>query len=174
MNAEELLRSRIRDVPDFPQPGIVFKDITPLLGDPETLRLACERMADPFRGQGVDLVLGVESRGFIFGPPVALALGTGFTIARKRGKLPWKTVEASYELEYGAEHIEMHSDSIRKGQRVLLVDDVIATGGTATATARLAASMGAEVVGGSFLLELAALDGRKALDPLPVHVVLTY
>ena len=174
MTAEELLRSRIRDVPDFPRPGIVFKDITPLLADPETLRLACERMADPFRGQSVDLVLGVESRGFIFGPPVALALGTGFTIARKRGKLPWHTIEASYELEYGVEHIEMHSDAIRKGQRVLLIDDVIATGGTATATARLAASMGGEVVGSSFLLELAALDGRKALDPLPVYAVLAY
>ena len=174
MNADELLRSRIRDVPDFPKPGIVYKDITPLLGDPETLRLACERMADPFRGVGIDVVLGVESRGFIFGPPVALALGTGFAIARKRGKLPWNTVEASYELEYGTEHIEMHKDAIRKGQRVLLIDDVIATGGTATATARLAASMGAEVVGSSFLLELAALDGRKALDPLPVHVVLTF
>ncbi len=174
MTAEELLRSRIRDVPDFPQPGIVFKDITPLLGDPATLRLACERMADPFRGQGVDLVLGVESRGFIFGPPVALALGTGFTIARKPGKLPGESVATSYELEYGVEQIEMHSDAIRKGQRVLLIDDVIATGGTAAATARLAASMGAEVVGSSFLLELAALDGRKALDPLAVHVVLTY
>lgn len=174
MNPDELLRSRIRDVIDFPRPGIVFKDITPLLADAEALRVACEQMAEPFRGSAVDLVLGVESRGFIFGPPVALALGTGFAIARKRGKLPWNTVEASYELEYGVEHIEMHRDAVHPGQRVLLIDDVIATGGTAAATARLAASMGADVIGGSFLLELAALDGRKALDPLPVHVVLTY
>ncbi len=174
MNSDEFLRSRIRDVPDFPKPGIVFKDITPLLQDAEALRLACARMADPFRGKGIDVVLGVESRGFIFGPPVALALGTGFAIARKRGKLPWETVTESYELEYGVEQIEMHRDAVETDQRVLLIDDVIATGGTAAATARLVESMGAEVVGSSFLLELAALDGRKALDPLPVHAVLRY
>ena len=161
-------------MPDFPKPGIVFKDITPLLQDAETLRLACERMADPFRRAQVDLVVGVESRGFIFGPPVALALGTGFAIARKRGKLPWDTVQATYELEYGVEHIEMHRDAIADGQRVLLIDDVIATGGTAAATARLVTSMGGEVIGSSFLLELAGLDGRKALDPLPVYSVLSY
>ena len=174
MNSDEFLRSRIRDVPDFPKPGIVFKDITPLLQDAEALRLACARMADPFRGKGIEVVLGVESRGFIFGPPVALALGTGFAIARKRGKLPWETVTESYELEYGVEQIEMHRDAVETDQRVLLIDDVIATGGTAAATARLVESMGAEVVGSSFLLELAALDGRKALDPLPVHAVLRY
>ncbi len=174
MTPEELLRSKIRDVPDFPKPGVVFKDITPLLQDPTTLRLACERMADPFRVAGVDLVLGVESRGFIFGPPVALALGTGFSIARKRGKLPWETIQESYELEYGIEHIEMHRDAVADGGRVLLIDDVIATGGTAAATARLVQSMGAEVIGSSFLIELAFLDGRKALNPIPVHAVLSY
>ena len=174
MTPEELLRSKIRDVPDFPKPGIVFKDITPLLQDADALRLACERMADPFRRARVDVVLGVESRGFIFGPPVALALGTGFAIARKNGKLPWETVRESFELEYGVEQIEMHRDAIAAEQRVLLIDDVIATGGTAAATARLVTSMGGQVIGGSFLLELAALEGRKVLDPLPVHVVLAY
>jgi len=174
MTPEKLLRSYIRDVPDFPKPGIVFKDITPLLREPEALRLACTGMADPFRDGNVDLVLGVESRGFIFGPPVALELGVGFSIARKRGKLPWETVSESYELEYGAEQIEMHRDAVSPGQRVLLVDDVIATGGTAAATARLVASMGGRVVGSSFLLELSFLEGRKALDPLPVHSVLIF
>ena len=174
MTADQLLRSRIRDVPDFPKEGIIFKDITPLLQDPEALRLACRQMADPFRGGGIDVVVGVESRGFIFGPPVALELGTGFVIARKRGKLPWETVTESYELEYGVEHIEMHRDAIREGDRVLLVDDVIATGGTAAATARLIDGMGGSVVGSSFLIELSFLEGRKALDPLPVHAVLSF
>ncbi len=174
MTADQLLRSRIRDVPDFPKEGIIFKDITPLLQDPEALRLACRQMADPFRGGGIDVVVGVESRGFIFGPPVALELGTGFVIARKRGKLPWETVTESYELEYGVEHIEMHRDAIREGDRVLLVDDVIATGGTAAATARLIDGMGGRVVSSSFLIELSFLEGRKALDPLPVHAVLSF
>ena len=174
MTPDQLLRSRIRDVPDFPQEGIIFKDITPLLQDAETLRLACRQMADPFRGGGIDVVVGVESRGFIFGPTVALELGTGFVIARKRGKLPWQTVVESFELEYGVEHIEMHSDAVREGERVLLVDDVIATGGTAAATARLVEGMGGRVVGSSFLIELGFLEGRKVLDPLPVHAVLAY
>jgi adenine phosphoribosyltransferase len=174
MTPDELLRSHIRDVPDFPKPGVVFKDITPLLRHPEALRLACTRMSDPFRGGNIDLVVGVESRGFIFGPPVALELGVGFSIARKRGKLPWETVSERFELEYGTEEIEMHRDAVSSGQRVLLVDDVIATGGTAAATARLVESMGGRVVGSSFLLELAFLEGRKVLDPLPVHAVLTF
>lgn len=174
MTTDELLRSRIRDVADFPKPGIVYKDITPLLRDAEALRLACGRMADPFRGHQVDLVVGVESRGFIFGPPVALELGVGFAIARKQGKLPWETVSERFELEYGVEEIEMHRDAVDDGQRVLLIDDVIATGGTAAATARLVESMGARVVGSSFLIELAFLEGRKVLDPLPVHAVLSF
>ena len=174
MTPEALLLSKIRDVPDFPKQGIVFKDITPLLRDPETLRLACRLMADPFRGGPVDLVVGVESRGFIFGPPVALELGVGFAIARKPGKLPWKTVTESYELEYGTEQIEMHQDAIGAARNVLLIDDVIATGGTAAATARLVESMGGNVLGSSFLIELSFLDGRKMLDPISAHTVLTY
>ncbi len=112
MNPHQLLREKIRDVPDFPKPGIVFRDITPLLQDPEALRIACELLGEPFKGRGIDMVVGVESRGFIFGPPVALQLGAGFAIARKAGKLPWDTVSESFELEYGVEQIEMHRDAV--------------------------------------------------------------
>ena len=168
------LLARIRDVPDFPRPGIVFKDITPLLQDAHALRLACDLLVEPFRAAKVDLVVGVESRGFIFGPPVALALGAGFAIARKTGKLPWQTVRASYALEYGDATIEMHRDSVRQGQRVLLIDDVIATGGTAAATARLVREQGGTVIGAAFLIELSFLDGRRALDGVPVEAVLRF
>lgn len=174
MTPDELLRSRIRDVPDFPKPGIVFKDITPLLHDREALRLACDRLADPFRARGVDLVVGVESRGFIFGAAVALQLGAGFVIARKKGKLPWDTMAEKYALEYGVEEIEMHRDAVDGGGRVLLVDDLIATGGTAAATVRLVRALGAEVAGASFLIELGFLDGRRALDGVELHSVITY
>ena len=170
----DLIRAKIRDVPDFPKPGILFKDITPVLQDPEALRLACELMAKPFRDAAVDLVVGIESRGFIFGPPIALALGAGFALARKSGKLPWETVVQSYELEYGRETVEMHRDSIVAGQRVALVDDLIATGGTAAATVQLVQKMGGDLVGSSFLVELAFLDGRSALDGHPVHSVLRF
>ena len=131
-------------------------------------------MAAPFVGRGIELVVGIESRGFIFGPPVALALGAGFGIARKQGKLPWHTRSESYELEYGQAEIEMHSDAVHRGQRVLVIDDVIATGGTAAATARLVRALGGEVVAATFLIELAFLDGRKALDGLPVESVLRF
>ena len=172
--AAQKLAERIRDVPDFPKPGILFKDITPLLQDPSLLRSACELLAQPFAGRGIELVVGIESRGFIFGPPVALALGAGFGIARKLGKLPWQTRRESYDLEYGRAEIEMHEDSVRPGQRVLLIDDVIATGGTAAATARLVRALGGEVVAATFLIELGFLEGRKALDGLPVESVLRF
>jgi len=168
------LESRIRDVPDFPRPGIVFKDITPLLRDPETLRLACAGLAAGFEADRVDLVVGIESRGFIFGAPVALALGAGFTLARKQGKLPGQTLAASYALEYGEAEIEMQSDALAAGQRVLVIDDVIATGGTAAATARLVRQLGGVLVGACFLIELAFLEGRKALDGLRVEALLRY
>jgi adenine phosphoribosyltransferase len=168
------LTRHIRDVPDFPRPGILFKDITPLLQDAESLREACELLAAPFAKARIDLVVGIESRGFIFGAPVALALGAGFSIARKQGKLPWQTRRESYQLEYGSAEIEMHSDAVRRGQRVLVIDDVIATGGTAAATARLVRALGGEVVAASFLIELAFLDGRKALDGVPVEAVLRF
>jgi adenine phosphoribosyltransferase len=168
------LAEHIRDVPDFPKPGILFKDISPLLQDAESLRIACRRMAAPFAAKRIDRVVGIESRGFIFGVPVALALGTGFALARKLGKLPWDTRRESYQLEYGSAEIEMHSDAVQPGQRVLLVDDVIATGGTAAATARLIRALGGEVVGASFLVELGFLGGRKALDGLPIEAVLHF
>ncbi len=174
MNPHQLLREKIRDVPDFPKPGIVFRDITPLLQDPEALRIACELLAQPFSARGIDMVVGVESRGFIFGPPVALQLGAGFAIARKAGKLPWDTVSESFELEYGVERIEMHRDAVGPEQRVLLIDDVIATGGTAAATAELVRRMGAQVAGGCFLIELSFLEGRKRLPGIDIRAVLSF
>jgi adenine phosphoribosyltransferase len=170
----DLLLQRIRDVPDFPKPGIIFRDITPLLQDKDALRLACELLTEPFRDRDIDLVVGVESRGFIFGPPVALNLDAGFVITRKVGKLPWETVSESYELEYGTEHVEMHRDAVKPNQTVLLIDDVIATGGTAAATANLVQRMGGKVIGGCFLIELSALDGRKRLPSMDVQAVLTF
>ncbi|MFI5316486.1 MAG: adenine phosphoribosyltransferase [Myxococcota bacterium] len=172
--AAKRLAEQIRDVPDFPRPGILFKDISPLLQDAESLRVACELMAAPFAKARIDVVVGIESRGFIFGVPVALALGAGFALARKQGKLPWETRRASYQLEYGSAEIEMHSDAVRDGQRVLVIDDVIATGGTAAATARLVRLLGGDVVAASFLIELGFLDGRKALDGLPIEAVLRF
>ncbi len=174
MNPHQLLREKIRDVPDFPKPGIVFRDITPLLQDPEALRIACELLAEPFSARGIDIVVGVESRGFIFGPPVALQLGAGFAIARKAGKLPWDTVSETFELEYGVEQIEMHRDAVGPEQRVLLIDDVIATGGTAAATAELVRRMGAQVVGSCFLIELSFLEGRKRLPGIDIRAVLSF
>lgn len=174
MTDAQRLQNYIRDVADFPKPGIVFKDITPLLQDAEMLKLSCELLARPYDGQPVDVVVGIESRGFIFGPPVALTLGAGFALARKVGKLPWETVSETYVLEYGNEHIEMHRDAVQPGQKVLLIDDVIATGGTAAATTRLVRRMGGEVLAASFLIELGFLDGRKALDGTEVRSVICY
>lgn len=174
MTPEERLARKIRDVRDFPEPGIVFKDITPLLQDAESLALACELLARPYADRDVDLVAGIESRGFIFGPAVARQLGAGFVPARKLGKLPWETVNERYDLEYGSNEIEMHRDAISRGQRVLVVDDLIATGGTAAATVQLIRRMGGDVVAGSFLIELTALEGRKALPGVEIETVLVY
>lgn len=153
----------IRDVPDFPKPGIVFKDITPLLADPGALALAVEFMANPFRGKRVDVVLGAESRGFIFGIAVAQALSAGFVPVRKPGKLPRATVGESYALEYGTDRVEMHADAVLPGMRALIVDDLIATGGTLRACLSLARRQGGPdcVVGASVLIELTALKGRE-------------
>lgn len=168
------LRHLIRDVPDFPKPGILFRDVTPLLADPDGLRRAVEALAEPFRKAGVERVLGIESRGFLLGAPVALALGAGLVIVRKPGKLPWQTVSASYELEYGSDTVEMHVDAVTPGQRVLIVDDLIATGGTACAAVELARGAKADLLGCAFLIELAALGGRARLDVPVVHSVLEY
>lgn len=169
------LKSTIRDVPDFPKPGIVFKDFTPLLRDPRSLALAVELMVNPFRGKHVDLVIGAESRGFIFGTAMAQALSAGFVPVRKPGKLPRRTASMAYELEYGSDKVEIHLDSIAPGQRVLLVDDLLATGGTMEACCRLVKQLNAEIVGISVLIELTFLNGRQRLTQFSnVHSVLLY
>lgn len=170
----DLLRSRIRDVPDFPQPGVLFKDITPLLADPDALQLAIDGLVEPLVDRGITKVLAVEARGFILGAPVALALGAGFVPVRKPGKLPWTTERLEYDLEYGTDAVEVHHDAVAPGDRVAIVDDVLATGGTAAATAQLARSIGADLVACAFLIELAFLGGRARLGDVDVHAVLTY
>jgi adenine phosphoribosyltransferase len=153
----------IRDIPDYPKPGIVFKDITPLLADPGAFGDACDAMAAPFRGAGVTHVVAIESRGFLFGAPIALTLGAGLVPMRKAGKLPHKTSGLSYELEYGTDRLEVHTDALNETSRVVLVDDVLATGGTAAAACSLIESLGASVIGCSFLLRLGFLNGLARL-----------
>lgn len=171
----ERLRKTVRTVPDFPTPGIQFKDITTVLADPELLRFAAQSLAAPYRESGITRVLGIEARGFIFGAMLADILNVGFILIRKAGKLPYKTSSETYDLEYGTDTIEMHIDAVAAGDRVLIHDDVIATGGTAAATCRLARNAGASVVGFSFLVELEALNGRRLLDPsIPVHSLLPF
>jgi adenine phosphoribosyltransferase len=169
------LLSLIRDVPDFPKPGIVFRDFTPMLADPRGLALAVELMANPYRGAGIELVVGAESRGFIFGTAIAQALSAGFVPVRKPGKLPRSVHGVDYALEYGHDRLEVHSDAIRPGQRVLLVDDLLATGGTLRACAELMRMCGAKVAGMTVLIELDALKGRQVLEGLgEVRSVLRY
>jgi adenine phosphoribosyltransferase len=169
-----LLVSRIRDVPDFPKPGIVFKDVTPLLADAEAFAHAIEALAAPFCDEGVDKVVGIEARGFILAAPVALACGAGFVPARKAGKLPSMRRGVSYELEYGSETVELHDDAFAPGDRVLIVDDVLATGGTAAATVELVESLGGEVVGLAFLIELGFLNGAARLGAHRYTSLLTF
>ncbi len=164
----------IRDVPDFPKPGIVFKDITPVLAAPAAFRDAIDLMAEPYQRSEIDAVLGIESRGFMFGAPLALQLGAAFVPVRKPGKLPRKATRVEYALEYGQDALEMHADSFEIGARVLIVDDVIATGGTAAATAELASQLGAQVVGAVFLMELGFLEGRARLRDVPVTSLIHY
>lgn len=171
---QERLRKAIRDVPDFPKEGILFRDITTLLLDHDAFRLSIATLADPFRSEPPDLVLGVESRGFIFGSPLALELGVGLVIARKAGKLPAETAKVDYDLEYGSDALEIHKDAIHAGQRVLVVDDLIATGGTAKGAVDLVEKIGGHVMGVVFLIELTGLNGRESLGDLPVYSVLRY
>ena len=168
------LRQLIRDVPDFPKPGILFRDITPLLADPSGLALSIELLANPFRGKAVDLVVGAESRGFIFGTAVACCLSAGFGLVRKPGKLPGKSVSMTYDLEYGTDTLQMHADAVRPGQRVLIVDDVLATGGTMRACCDLVRQLGGEIVGAAVLTELVALGGRARVQPVEIHTVIRY
>ncbi len=170
----EALKSRIRHVPDFPKPGILFYDVTTLLRDPEGFRLAVDAMATPYRGRPIDVVVGIESRGFILGSAVADRIGAGFVPVRKLGKLPSETVRATYALEYGTDSLEMHKDGVQRGQRVLVVDDLLATGGTASATVSLVRQLGGQIEGVAFLIELVALEGRKRLAGEQVMAVLQY
>src|SRR3982751_5259264 len=158
------LKDHIRDIADFPKPGVVFKDITPLLADVDAFRFTVDAIADHFAGQTVDKVLGIEARGFITAAPVAYRFGAGFVPVRKAGKLPWEIEKEEYELEYGTDLLEIHRDAVQPGERVLVVDDVMATGGTASATVRLVQKLGGEVVGLGFIIELAFLGGRNKLE----------
>lgn len=168
------LASMIRDVPDFPKKGVVFKDITTLIKDPQAFRESVDILADHYVGQGVQVVVAVEARGYIFGAPVAYKLGAGFVPVRKAGKLPAEILREEYELEYGTDSVEVHRDGIQPGQKVLIVDDLIATGGSAAATARLVERLGGEVVGIAFLIELGFLEGVEKLKEYDVFTVLEY
>lgn len=170
----EFLKSRIRHVPDFPKPGILFYDITTLLGDPAGFASAIEQLARPFVGAGIDLVVGIESRGFILGGAVADKLGAGFCPIRKPGKLPAETLRQSFQLEYGTDSLEIHKDGITPGQRVLVLDDVLATGGTAEAAASLVGQLGGDLRALAFLIELNVLEGRRKLGGHQVFSVLQY
>jgi adenine phosphoribosyltransferase len=171
---EEILRSRIRDIPDFPKPGIVFKDITPLLGDEVAFSSVIDEIVVSFGRGTIDKVVGIEARGFIVASPVAYHFGAGFVPVRKSGKLPWETVGETYELEYGEETLEIHADAIAPGERVAIVDDVLATGGTAAATAALVEKLGGVVQGMAFLIELGFLNGRDRLAGYEILSLLTY
>ena len=168
------LKAKIRDVPDFPKPGVVFKDIMPLLADEEALRTTIDLIADWAEPRKPDVVLGAEARGYITGGALACRLGCGFVPARKPGKLPWRTVAVKYALEYGFDQLEVHADSIRPGQRVLVHDDVLATGGTARATVELVEQLGGTVVGLPFIIELAFLNGRERLAGYDVFSLIEY
>jgi adenine phosphoribosyltransferase len=168
------LRAKIREVPDFPKPGILFYDITTLLKDADAFAAVIDQMADAVRGEQIDVVVGMESRGFIFAAPLAYRLNAGFVPVRKLGKLPAETLEVEYDLEYGTATLEIHRDAIQPGQKVLLVDDLLATGGTVLGTIELVRQLGGEIAGLSFMVELGALHGRDKLADFSIHTLLTY
>lgn len=174
MPASEKLRAAVRDVVDFPKPGIVFKDITPILADGKLFRDSVTLLCETAGGAKIDKVVGIDARGFIFASAVADRLGVGFVPVRKKGKLPWKTRQTAYALEYGEAIVELHEDAVQPGESVLLVDDLLATGGTAAAAVKLLDELGANLVGISVLIELSFLAGRTKLVPHPVHSILTY
>ena len=168
------LKSCIRSIPDFPKPGIMFRDITPLLKDPAAFKEAIRLMAAPYKPGSVDVVVGAESRGFIFAAGIALALGAGFVPIRKKGKLPAKTTAVSYDLEYGTDTLEMHVDAVGKGARVLMVDDLLATGGTMAACCEMIEKAGGRIAGVEFLIELSFLKGREKLSKYPIRSLIVY
>ncbi len=170
----EHLKALIRDVPDFPIPGILFKDITTLLKDGPAFAEVIQALADPFQNERIEIVAGIEARGFVFGAALALTLGAGFVPIRKAGKLPADTVSLAYDLEYGSNELEIHSDAVAPGQRVLLIDDLLATGGTAGASARLIEQLGGEVVACAFVIELTFLSGRQVLEGYQLFSLLSY
>ena len=170
----EVLKRRIRDIPDFPKKGIVFKDITTLLGDPAAFKQAMDLLAKKFKGQKIDKVVGIESRGFIFGSVLAYKLGAGFVPVRKKGKLPYKTKSVTYDLEYGTDTLEIHKDAISPRDRVLIVDDLLATGGTVLAVTKLIKSFKAHIAGTAFLIELTFLQGKQKIKGLPVYSIIEY
>ena len=170
----ERLRAAVRDVPDFPKRGIMFKDITPVLSDPSLFRASIDLFLERCRGREVDKIVGIDARGFVFGSAVAYELGVGFVPIRKRGKLPYRTEIAKYSLEYGEAEVEMHTDAVTQGERVVLVDDLLATGGTSAAAAVLIRKAGGQLLEAQFLIELEFLEGRKRLEPTPVTSFLKY
>lgn len=174
MELTDTLRAAVRDVPDFPKPGIVFKDITPILSDGKLLRLAVDQFVAACEGQNIEKIAGIDARGFLFAAAVADRLGLGFVPIRKKGKLPWKTESLSYKLEYGEASVEVHMDAFPNGERVALIDDLLATGGTAGAAACLIEKAGGKLVQAQFLIELSFLNGRGALSPVPVKSILVY
>ncbi|MDP6620365.1 MAG: adenine phosphoribosyltransferase [Nitrospinota bacterium] len=174
MNEPDELIRHIRDVPDFPREGIIFKDITPMLKDAKAFQISVDLLADRFTGEGVDIVVGAEARGFIIAAPLAYKLGAGFVLIRKPGKLPWNTESETYELEYGEDALEIHKDAIQPGMKVLIADDLLATGGTAQACVNLVERLGGEIVGMSFFIELSFLNGRDNFSEYPVHSLIQY
>ncbi len=168
------LKAKIRDIPDFPEPGIIFRDITPLVADPSTLQLSVYQLLQPFLGETINAVAGMEARGFIFGSLAAWELGVGFIPLRKPGKLPYDVQSVSYDLEYGSAALEVHTDAVNAGDNILLIDDLIATGGTAAASCQLVEALGGEIVGCAFVIELDALKGREKLSNYRVHSLLHY
>lgn len=171
---EKLIRERIRDVPDFPKEGILFKDITPLVADPVAFRGCVELLAERFAGTRFDRLVGIEARGFLFGAALSFALGKGLSLVRKPGKLPWRTDREGYGLEYGEDLLEIHEDAVAPGERVLIIDDLLATGGTAEAASRLVERRGGEVVALAFVVELALLQGRERLRGRTIHSIVQY
>ena len=171
---ERLIKDNIRDVPDFPKPGILFKDITPILSNPKVFDRVIATFADRYRGQKIDAIVGIEARGFIFGSPLARELKTSFIPIRKQGKLPYTTTSVSYDLEYGSATVEMHVDAVKKGQRVVVIDDLLATGGTANAACELVEKQGGKVVECAFVVELEFLNGRKKITQSPVLSLARY